>query len=751
MAINSNLTLSNKIQEVEDSLTIPEEILGKCLNQPFTPSNSGARKLLYSTQQEHAVGLVHPEVPYCQTGYEIRFGDYSSSIIKAPEDMVTTHIISKYSFAPQQSYTILAVSTDGRKCMMYKRTPYEHTTENHGFIYNNSYMDALVAGSVIRKDDVIRKSTSYDEYNNRMDGTNLFCLYLATSRNTEDSTILSESAAKYKLATPVIDKITIICNDNDIPLNLHGINGDYKVLPDIGETVKGGILYAQRRQNKEYAYFTESVERMKKLLISDDKYTVDGTSQVIDIDVFTNNTTLLQTYEQYAQVYKYHQESVRYYSELIEAVNQICTQYPQVELSYDLQKEVARAKDVLAGKQFIKENVYNNTIIEITVMHHKPMEIGDKMCDRDGGKGVVSFILPDEQMPMDIWGNRCDAIINKCTCVGRENPGQLFEMSLNYISYSLLRMLREGQIELQEAIEQILTFLSFVSPMEEVALRQYFNCIEEEQAATFLDSILMEGHLIQSMRPIQDNMTLDKLAILYKAFPWIKMRHVQMPIQDSMGNWRMVMSRRPLIFAAKYCNRLKQFSEEKFSVTSLSATNIKNLNTKSKANKYYKATHSNTPIALGTMESDVLSDLGVEYIVTVLMIHSVSPQARRLCEQMITGDPFLINIQLDSESTNRNVEMLNAYLKVKGERLVFRKIPKKKTPLMRQQLMRIMKDNPYARPLMKIVHDDENFDFEGFYARLEAVKKLKQRNLITQDLIKLELDEDGNWLGEGLK
>lgn len=744
---NSNLTLLNSIEEIDASLNIPEEILGKCLDQPFTPSNSGPRKILYSIQKEHIVPLVHPEVPLCQTGYEIRFGDESSSIIRIPEDMIVTHIVHKYSFARQQNYTVFAVSLDGQRCEIYKRTPYKHTTENHGYLFNNSYIDRLVPGEVMKQGDVIRKSTSYDEYNNRMDGTNLYCLYLATSRNTEDSAILSETCANYKMATPVIDKISIICNDNDIPLNLHGKNGEYKVIPNIGEYIEGGILYAQRRQNKEYAYFTESVEQMKNILISDDKYTVNG--QVIDIDVYTNNTSLLQSYPQYAQIYKYHEESIRYYTEFVEAVNNIVATYPNIQLSYDLQKELSIAKDVIAGKQFIKDNVYNNTIIEVTVVHHKPMNVGDKMCDRYGGKGVVSFILPDECMPVDPYtGERCDAIINKCTCVGRENPGQLAETSLNYISRVLLHHLREKQIELSDAIEQILTFLHYVSPVESKALRNYFNSCDEEQAATFIDSILMDSHLINSMRPIQDNMTIDKLALIYKVFPWIKMTYVPMPIQDSMGNWRLVMSRRPLIFAKKYCNRLKQYSQEKFSSTSLSATNIKNLNTKSKASKYYKSTHSNTPIAMGTMEIDVLSDVGIEYVVAVLMIHSVSPQARRLCEQMITGDPFDINIQLDNDSTNRNVEILNAYLKVKGERITFKKIPKEKVALISQPLIKFIKNSPYAKPLMKIVSEDENFDFDGFYERLAKVQEMRSKQLFTQDLIKFELDDDGAWVND---
>ena len=54
---------------------------------------------------------------------------------------------------------------------------------------------------------------------------------------------------------------------------------------------------------------------------------------------------------------------------------------------------------------------------------------------------------------------------------------------------------------------------------------------------------------------------------------------------DSNGNYRFVKARRNIVVGKEYMFRLKQFAEEKFSATSLSATNIRGENTKSKANK----------------------------------------------------------------------------------------------------------------------------------------------------------------------
>lgn len=181
--------------------------------------------------------------------------------------------------------------------------------------------------------------------------------------------------------------------------------------------------------------------------------------------------------------------------------------------------------------------------------------------------------------------------------------------------------------------------------------------------------------------------------------------------------------------------RLKQLSEDKFSSTSLSSTNIRNLNTKSKSSKAYKSLHSNTPIAMGTMEVDDLSSLGMEYIVTFLMIHSVSPEARRLCEEMLTGDPFSIDINLNETATNRSVEILNTYMKTKGLKLVFKKTRKNKQPLVQFELVNI---NNEAQNLVSIIPEDEKFDFDDYYDKIERINKLREHQLVTLPLVNID-------------
>ena len=216
-------------------------------------------------------------------------------------------------------------------------------------------------------------------------------------------------------------------------------------------------------------------------------------------------------------------------------------------------------------------------------------------------------------------------------------------------------------------------------------VRLYVNEDSEEECQYFIESILDDGIVI-SMQPFTTTVNIDTIRLIYDKFPWIEPYRLLVPMEDSNGNIRHIPARRPLIVGKIYNYRLKQYAEEKFSVTSLSATNLKNLNTRSKANKVYETKYTKTPIMFGFMESADMIHLGILYVVMNLMLYSNSPQARRLFEQLLIGDPYQIDIKLDHDSKNRNAEIINALLKNMGIQLRFVKRPKKIKRLYRNLL-----------------------------------------------------------------
>lgn len=121
-----------------------------------------------------------------------------------------------------------------------------------------------------------------------------------------------------------------------------------------------------------------------------------------------------------------------------------------------------------------------------------------------------------------------------------------------------------------------------------------------------------------------------------------------------------------------------------------------------------------------------MAHIGVDALIANMMIHSLSPQGRRLVEQMYTGDPFNIDIKLDSDSKNRSAEIANTYLKTIGRRLIFIKRPKK---IEKITISPVSFDHyPISKPVSFIPENmREGFDYEKDFKDRQklAEKKIK--------------------------
>ena len=138
--------------------------------------------------------------------------------------------------------------------------------------------------------------------------------------------------------------------------------------------------------------------------------------------------------------------------------------------------------------------------------------------------------------------------------------------------------------------------------------------------------------------------------------------------------------------------------------------------------------YSNTPIRFGNMETNNFMHMGAEYVIANLMIHSVSPQARRLAEQLYTCDPFVIDIKLNSDSRNRSAEIANTYLKTIGRRLVFEKKKKQVTKFVMSPIQ--FDGDPIQRPFVPIPKQiwHKGMDYEKLFQEEQEFEKLKKDN-----------------------
>lgn len=603
-----NMNVESVMSDLLDRVTKPEHMLGRSLLQPFCNTNSGSRKLMHSIHLEQRLSLIRPEVPIIQTGYENEFGKYSSSFNQLTEDHIVLAKIQKFIDHPDQHYFLIIQNVNTKELDVIEKIDYEFITETYGFLYNNTELnklepaadiDNITNKNIIPAGKVYQKSVAFDDYNNRRDGVNLNVAYISTSRNTEDSIIISETASK-KLASPLIKPVIVKVNENDILLNMYGDEYNYKSFPDIGEEIHGNLLTVARREKKEESLFTHSYNRLTDFLMSDEKFIVSG--KVIDIDVLCNNPETINDSAYNIQIKKYNDNKLRYMSELVNSIKHIQAQSDtKLKISYTLNKMLEEATCVLAGGQYIDDRPFTGTILKITVLEEDEIKVGDKLSNRYGGKGVVSFILPDNEMPI-IAHNRkpVDIIFNSCTCVGRLNPGQMFETSITFIGNRIIDFILMNVLTPDESSDIIREYMQLVGCNMDEFLEEMLDPNQsDEYKVEYINSIINDGGIMLSLEPISDSMTIDKLADIYDYFTWAKPYEMIMPIRDSNGNIRYTKSRRPMTVGTQYIYRLKQYAEDKFSATSSSATNIRNLNTRSKANKQYKSPHTRTPIRFG--------------------------------------------------------------------------------------------------------------------------------------------------------
>jgi hypothetical protein len=220
--------------------------------------------------------------------------------------------------------------------------------------------------------------------------------------------------------------------------------------------------------------------------------------------------------------------------------------------------------------------------------------------------------------------------------------------------------------------------MKIVAPELHHWMENRLSTMDDDELILLISSFTDVDSIYTAIKPMSENMTIDKIAQLYREFPFAVPGSLYVPMKDSKGNIRCVPTRRNVVDGHIYIYRLKQYAEEKFSVTSLSSTNVRNENSRNKLANSYRAPFTRTPIRFGDMETGDLMHLGPELIVQILMLYSSSPHARRLAESMMTGDPFNVDVKLDDESSNRNAEILAVYLKTKGLRLKFKKVLKEK-------------------------------------------------------------------------
>ncbi|MCW9682729.1 DNA-directed RNA polymerase subunit beta [Dolichospermum planctonicum UHCC 0167] len=78
-----------------------------------------------------------------------------------------------------------------------------------------------------------------------------------------------------------------------------------------------------------------------------------------------------------------------------------------------------------------------NMVVRVYVAQKRKIQVGDKMAGRHGNKGIISRILPAEDMPFLADGSPVDIVLNPLGVPSRMNVGQVFECLLGWAGHNL--------------------------------------------------------------------------------------------------------------------------------------------------------------------------------------------------------------------------------------------------------------------------------------------------------------------------
>jgi len=370
------------IQEVEklsEKFDGTHKFLSEDILVPNLNCCDSIRINMFTNHLPQALVLSEPSFPHVFTNFENAVGKYSTSYLKADRDWEIVERIDKSEFV-----SCIVLKDKKNNIDVVNIQPATRITERFGYKINNNIKDKNV-NDIINKDDVIFRSTTYDDNMNFCYGQDLRACFIALDNMTyEDSIVISKSAAK-KLSNYSVDEIDITLNTNDVLLNIKGDKNEYKCFPHIGESSNNAVIAARRRLNYKSMLFDFSSSNIRKIDPDNDTlfYTAKD-SIVYDVEIFYNcDIKSISNYPYYSQILKYIELNETYYTEIRDRLGKYVND-PKYKCSSDAKYMYKRAYDIMdVNRQYkFDGNTFDNMVIKIKTYNVNPLVVGSKITGR---------------------------------------------------------------------------------------------------------------------------------------------------------------------------------------------------------------------------------------------------------------------------------------------------------------------------------------------------------------------------------
>ncbi len=349
---------------------------------PFVGHDDANRALMGSNMQKQATPVLIPEAPLVATGIEAHAARSTGRLVLAEEAGEVTYVDAR---------KVVVTNKEGKK-RDYRLQGLTQTNQNSAFLQRPS----VRALDKVKKGDVLADNSSTDRGQLAL-GQNVRVAFMSwNGANYEDAIIISERLVEdAKFTTVHIEDFE--CAVRDTKLGPETTTHD---IPNVGEM-------RLRNLDEEGVIRIGAEVRPGDILVG--KVTPKGETQL------TPEERLLRS------IFGDKAKDVK---------------------DTSLRMEGGKRGRIISVRVFSREkgDQLETGIIKkivITVAQVRNVSVGDKLAGRHGNKGVISRVLPVEDMPYDEDGNPVDLILTPLGVPSRMNLGQILEMHLGLAAHTL--------------------------------------------------------------------------------------------------------------------------------------------------------------------------------------------------------------------------------------------------------------------------------------------------------------------------
>ncbi|AKT37407.1 DNA-directed RNA polymerase subunit beta [Chondromyces crocatus] len=132
-------------------------------------------------------------------------------------------------------------------------------------------------------------------------------------------------------------------------------------------------------------------------------------------------------------------------------------------------------------------------MVKVYIAIKRKLQVGDKMAGRHGNKGVISRILPEEDMPYLQDGSPVDVVLNPLGVPSRMNVGQILEIHLGWGAYELGRQVTR-MLEEQRAVAELRSQIRAIYGGDE-SVEQIVDVIQDDEVNRFARKLKRGVHM----------------------------------------------------------------------------------------------------------------------------------------------------------------------------------------------------------------------------------------------------------------